>query len=1203
MNSRFRWVYVLAFVGAICGVVFLSLPNEETMIGMSRDDGNLQNVERLLRQRFDREPTDAETALRLIEAALANGNAPLAETTARAALRHNPDDVRLRRCLAECELARGDIEAAFAVLPEKDRDRSFCLSAMKQARVRGDLHLAETMLLTAEKDRLDKPDVWLTLAGWRADRYDLKGEAKALERALESDPQHRAAWDRYFSNRVWSLDAEGVMRAAARLEAFAPLDRGKLELLYSFQIARGDVAGSAATMEKLATAPDARPADRIGFATILYSQNNAARANDILLTLLSSPEENMERWERVNAMNVLRTSALATKDLDLALALVALPAEPNVKRENRTAALDLALASGQVEKAEEFLRAELAQPDATADVVLAGLDLAYHRERFADMLPLLERLERAPNPAGTEIGVDAFVYAALENEKSVDEWRAETQRRSDAAAVWVGLARAALRAGNVADVALGVDAAFPLLNAGDIPDIFALMEAATFLINSLPAGSLDREARVRQAALLADMGMNGPLAKSRWFLPMAADAYERDRRMDEAGETRHRIAALYPDDTWNRIGLARMAADRTDEAAAEAQLAALAAEKDGVGADGIRAQAYVCLGMADALNRAGGERAARAAAWVKRGETIFLDNAALLPLDDVENAMLAADIAERKSDWPRARDAWEAVAAKTPESIPAWLGLARSTAGGGDAEAAWQALDRAERLGVGDPDLRLQMAWQYLAAAEALPESDASRPERMAHAGRFAENLLQTLWDANLASTLFFRALAEDRMDKADALLARMGNAPPDVHAAMAEALAAKMPDTAAGEARERLRGRIMAEADAALRSDDAAILLRMTAILQTVDEKERLQTVLARIETVPAPEGEAGWERLRQLSEAYGFLGDRERQFALIEERARLSGGLTEWLDAVDRHTWAGDYTGALALLDEVDAAYPDAVEALNRRLALFADDNRPGPVIAAFEKARGRDATVEERLSADALAALGTAYDDVRATPNARRFLRLSLDKEPANKRGSMGAARLLRRDGNLGGAIRQLRLYVEASADDPWGWLELANTRTQVNQNGRPEYLKVMALTEPDAAGNIPEDVRAARAVALRQLGREKEARELLAGTVGPVITNPDVACDYAQMLMDIGKYEEAVDILRRTVVAFPNHVWAYRLEATILVRWRKYDLAAARLKEALAWSPSDGEVRRDLGFATQLWERTWDSQKGWLSAGGR
>lgn len=200
-------------------------------------------------------------------------------------------------------------------------------------------------------------------------------------------------------------------------------------------------------------------------------------------------------------------------------------------------------------------------------------------------------------------------------------------------------------------------------------------------------------------------------------------------------------------------------------------------------------------------------------------------------------------------------------------------------------------------------------------------------------------------------------------------------------------------------------------------------------------------------------------------------------------------------------------------------------------------------------------------------------------------------------------MGVARLLLTEGKLQAAMAALRGYVETNPDDPWGWLELANAKNATSQSGNPDYRMVVELTPPRPDGSIARSTRAARASALRQLGREKEALAILKSTLQGTITDPNIACDYAQMLMETGRYDECDAILRETVKHFPYHVWAYRLEATSLVRRKKYDLAVARLEEALVWSPDDGEVQRDLGFAAQLWERTWQSQKGWLSAGAR
>ncbi len=284
------------------------------------------------------------------------------------------------------------------------------------------------------------------------------------------------------------------------------------------------------------------------------------------------------------------------------------------------------------------------------------------------------------------------------------------------------------------------------------------------------------------------------------------------------------------------------------------------------------------------------------------------------------------------------------------------------------------------------------------------------------------------------------------------------------------------------------------------------------------------------------------------------------------MEKRASM-GGEQEWLDAVDSHMWGGDEEGGLALLARVEQLYPESKGILNRAIIMLADSNRPGQVLEIYQDARWRAGAVDDQLSADALACLGVANRDLRLPAKARVFFRLSLAKEPANKRASMGLAQLLLDEGRLQAALGALHEYTVVNADDAWGWLALANARNQNSQSGRSEYRKVIELTMPDADGDVPRSLRAARATAFRQLGREKEALAIMSNAVQNEITDPDIACDYAQMLMETGRYDECDAILRATVKKFPSHVWAYRLEATSLVRRKKYDLAVARLQEAL------------------------------------
>ncbi|MDR1744795.1 MAG: hypothetical protein LBS30_03465, partial [Planctomycetota bacterium] len=520
----------------------------------------------------------------------------------------------------------------------------------------------------------------------------------------------------------------------------------------------------------------------------------------------------------------------------------------------------------------------------------------------------------------------------------------------------------------------------------------------------------------------------------------------------------------------------------------------------------------------------------------------------LLPLVDERAVIIAAAgaealayLAERLPDAGERRLAFERAAALIgriedsilADSVSLMLLAAGANSAIGRPEAAWEALEKVEaRLDASaDSEQRLQLAWQFLAAAAAAPANSPEGKRMRAGAAAHAESLLNARWDDNLSQSLFWLAIETGDLERAKAHADGRGNAP-EIHAALAEAF------LEAGRNDEAL-----AEASLGVESGDRAVLLRMAHVLSRLERTPEAKDLLARVERAG---GEETPEYLLQLADAYGAVGEYQRQYELAEKRAR-AGGVPEWLDAVDRRTWSGDSEGGLALLAEARESHPRSPELADRTITLLVDLNRPGEAVSAFARA-GRDIDgLEERLSADALAALGASYDDLRSAPRARRFFRLSLGKNPVNKRGLLGFARLLGRDGDQAGAILQLRRYVEGMPDDAWGWLELANARAAANQVSRSDYREVVRLTEPDAGGNIARDVRAARAVALRALGREREALALLQDTVGGKIDNPDIACDYVQMLMDIGRYDEAEGILRETIAAFPYHVWAYRLEA--------------------------------------------------------
>ncbi len=1188
--KKSRILYLLLFALAVCGVVYLSIPSERTLVELSRDDDDIARTRQLLERRVDREPGSVDAALELADFHSGRGEIDAAVAVLQGARARFPASAGVQTRLGGELLRRGETDRALATVSEHRRDRDFHYAAAANREQEGDLAQAEAMLLAAGEDTAD---VWKRVAGWRWDMYETEGAAEALRRALALRPDDRETLEAYFTNRVWALDAAGAIWAAAALETLGPLDRQHLSALHGLQMSVRDIDGAAASLEKLAALPDAGPTDAFALGIFLYAKGDVAQSDEALLALARTPD--LPRGILEDALARLELSAVSNRNLDLAMRLADLDAaDPRLAESARAVVVDVAMELGRFDEAAAYAAPLAANPQAGVAVLQTALELAYIRDDFGAIPPLHRRLA----DAGVHVGE---LLALIPGEdKPLAEWRVRAENPEGRSLALAGLLKTAmfLNARNaetpgtapatpVAELAETADALLPLIDARAVLTVAAALEALADLADAEPEEAA-RQTRLEQAAALARPLADTVLAGSAEVMLDAASVNERLGRLDEAERFWRLAARAGEDDPWSRLGLARTAARRGDETTVEDAIRHSEARGDARTAAEIRALVDACLALVDAVRE---ERPDAAERWLARSRELVAANADALSGDDIENLDIRADIAERSGDARAMADAWRRIAQREPGRPDAWLGLARAGILLEQPDAAWEALGRARELldrADGDEgEARVRVAWQMLAVADATPEDSPRRSERLTAAVLYARETLARTHDDELALSLFWRLLERKELAEAGAYIGSGENAP-ELNASLAESW---LDDGKLGAARER--------AIAASASTDRDVLLRMAYVLTETGDKDKARELLARVETLP---GEETPEYLLQLADAYGGVEAFDRQYALIEKRAR-AGGEKEWLDAVDRHAWAGDAEGATALLREAGDRYPQSAAILDRTLTLLADNNRPGEVLDVFRKAVNAIDGVEGKLSADALAALGVASDDVRQTPRARRFFRLSFEKDAANKRGCMGYARLLRRDGNLAGALAQLRRYAEGTPDDPWGWLEVANTRSLADQNGRSEYREVVRLTEPDEKGDIARDVRAARAVALRALGREKEALALLRGTMGPRIDNPDIACDFAQMLMEIRQYDEAEAILRETVKAFPYHVWAYRLESTILVRRQKYDLAVERLREALLWSPHDGEVQRDLGFAAQLWERTWDAQKGWLTAGGR
>lgn len=667
-----------------------------------------------------------------------------------------------------------------------------------------------------------------------------------------------------------------------------------------------------------------------------------------------------------------------------------------------------------------------------------------------------------------------------------------------------------------------------------------------------------------------------------------------------------------------RFAMLQEAAKVGDERPIFKEIAGLRALPSPPAPEVLRNLIYACLRLSDVYGVASEDKAGETAVpgngqtakershfWLDQAKTLFDRHREVLPPAEPANAHLAADLAERSNDWRAMLDAWQAVARTSGPDVRTLLGIARAAQQLHEYEASWQSLREAEALAQNDADL-LALALQSQAVADALPKGYPQRAEKQRHADALARKSLAKGWNDALAFNLFFRALETKDLREAEELLRALENrglATPREYLGVAEAQVAtglRQPKREKG-AREAFaavppgaeRDSAARNALKALESAGPEMLPRLLYVFTALNDRHRVMAVLKRMEQARLPETPA---TLRQLADAYGFLGEQKRQFALMEKRAHLTGKLAHWNDAVDLRYWNGDYQGALRLLDAAESLHPQDVGLTGRRILALVDMGHYGQAIKVFLHAQRQNPEIGKKLPAESVAALALAYDRNGRPERARHLFKLALTKEPANARAVLGLADLSRREGKTATAARLLREFLERDPENPWARIALADVRPA---QGKRHYERLRASIPNDAdAGE-----KAVLALALRRTGRLREALRVYSELTRDEQRTPALLCDYAQALMDADKPEEAKRILRQSVREFPEHLPTRRLLAAAFIREKEYARAEACLRNALNMAPRNPELLRELAVVQHARKKFWSAQKSWLDAGKR
>lgn len=277
-------------------------------------------------------------------------------------------------------------------------------------------------------------------------------------------------------------------------------------------------------------------------------------------------------------------------------------------------------------------------------------------------------------------------------------------------------------------------------------------------------------------------------------------------------------------------------------------------------------------------------------------------------------------------------------------------------------------------------------------------------------------------------------------------------------------------------------------------------------------------------------------------------------QQAAALFSRGRLEEAedlcrrlLSAWPDATDT-------LHLLALILKQRSEYAEAEKMLRACI-----DNEP------------RRADIRANLG-NLLAASGRARE---AADAYREALSIKSSFRPAR----LGLARVLMSTGDPQAAAREARRLIDQDARDAEAWNVLGTARRLQGQMGKAEAAFQKALScNPNYA-----IARHNLGALLGQLSRSEEAMAELDAALALGVSGPELDFNRASVLMALGRFDEAQNILQNTVRSNPGDVQAHTLLARIRYMRGRSDFAE---EFAAAVKDRQDDVALLLGFSRVL-----------------
>ncbi len=244
------------------------------------------------------------------------------------------------------------------------------------------------------------------------------------------------------------------------------------------------------------------------------------------------------------------------------------------------------------------------------------------------------------------------------------------------------------------------------------------------------------------------------------------------------------------------------------------------------------------------------------------------------------------------------------------------------------------------------------------------------------------------------------------------------------------------------------------------------------------------------------------------QLADAYGRAGEREKQYRIMDERAKRLGE-QGWLDAAERRLWNSDLAGEVDALKCGLELYPQSQALSQRYLQALVRQQRYGEAAHAWQALAEAGAPDDPPTLLAAAVALASVGEKASADNLYRRLVGLRL----TDKTMLLEMARLANTCGRSDEALVFYDAYLQHAPDDGWAWYEVSAILAASKRDAG------MALAKAWEKLPTSEDARvlAARSRILFWQGKKEEASRLIAAAVSRQPDNPDLLCEGADILL--------------------------------------------------------------------------------------